>query len=112
MRRIADAFSEYERLMIGLRTRAALRAKRARGQLAGATPYGFRAGIDKTLQPNDDERHVLAVIQECREARYSLRDIAEELNRRGHRTRRGSPWRFEYVRSIAKTIDRNAGIAR
>ena len=31
MRRIVDAFGEYERLLIGSRTRAALKAKRAQG---------------------------------------------------------------------------------
>ena len=34
-RRILDAFSEYERLIIGARTKAALKAKRARGEAAG-----------------------------------------------------------------------------
>jgi hypothetical protein len=48
------------------------------------------------------------LMQECREAGYPLRAIAEELNRAGHTTRAGSPWRFEYVRSALRTIDRHA----
>src|SRR5579872_6505793 len=32
MRRIVDSFAEYERLLIGARTKAALKAKRARGE--------------------------------------------------------------------------------
>jgi hypothetical protein len=36
---------------------------------------------------------------------YPLRAIADELNRAGHRTRMGTPWRFEYVRSVLRTCD-------
>jgi DNA invertase Pin-like site-specific DNA recombinase len=41
MRRIVDAFGEYERLLIGARTKSALRAKRARGLRAGNVPFGY-----------------------------------------------------------------------
>ena len=43
---------------------------------------------------------------ECRQAGYSLRDTAAELNRKGLRTRAGQPWRFEYVRSAMRTLER------
>ena len=42
MRRIIDAFAEYERLIIGARTKAALRAKKARGERVGGIPYGYQ----------------------------------------------------------------------
>jgi DNA invertase Pin-like site-specific DNA recombinase len=104
MRRIVDAFSEYERLLIGARTKAALRSKRAQGKRAGNVPYGFRLASDgQTLLTADAERAVLAVIQECHAARYSLREIAGELNRRGLRTRQGSPWRHQYVANLVAT---------
>jgi len=47
---------------------------------------------------------------ECREAGYSLRDTAAELNRKGLTTRKGQPWRFEYVRSALHTIERHPTI--
>ncbi len=50
--------------------------------------------------PNPDEQEIIALIQECRAAGYSLRAIADELNQHGHRTRRGSPWRHPYVNNI------------
>src|SRR5580693_3786511 len=46
MRRIIDAFGEYERLLIKARTRAALRAKKARGERYGQVPYGRRLAGD------------------------------------------------------------------
>jgi hypothetical protein len=44
---------------------------------------------------------------ECRNAGYSLRDTADELNRKGFTTRAGQSWRFEYVRSV-RTLERHA----
>lgn len=109
MRRIADAFSEYERLMIGLRTRAALRAKRARGERAGTVPYGFKVNGNRvTLYEHEPEQQILTVIADGRAAQRSLRAIAAELNAKGFRTRTGSAWRYEYIRSLTRTIDRHA----
>jgi DNA invertase Pin-like site-specific DNA recombinase len=108
-RRILDAVAELERALTAARTRAALKAKRARGERAGTEPYGFRVNGDgQTLHPYAPEQQILTVMQDCRAAGYPLRAITEELNRAGHRTRTGSPWRFEYVRSALRTLDRHA----
>lgn len=112
-RRILDAVSELERALTAARTRAALRAKRARGERAGTEPYGYRVNGDgRTLHPEPDEQRILAVIDDCRRAGYPLRGIAGELNRQGFTTRTGSPWRFEYVRSLTRTMDRHQPITR
>jgi site-specific DNA recombinase len=103
MRRIFDAFSEYERLLAGARTKEALRAKRAHGLRAGNVPFGFLLAADgQSLVPCASERATLAVIAECREAGYSLRGIAEALNRRGLRTRSGGAWRHDYVANLLR----------
>lgn len=107
-RRILDAVSELERAITAARTRAALRAKRARGERAGGEPYGYRVGEDgKTLHDHGPEQLVLRRILDRRAAGYPLRAIARELNDLGHRTRRGSAWRWEYVRSALQTVQRN-----
>jgi site-specific DNA recombinase len=103
--------AQWEREAIGERTSAALSAKRSRGERAGTIPYGFALAADGSrLKANERERRTLRVMLECREAGYSLRDIAEELNRNGLTTRAGQPWRFEYVRSALKTIDRHPAV--
>lgn len=108
-RRILDAVAELERAMTAARTRAALRAKRARGERAGTEPYGYRVNGDgRTLHTYEPEQQILRTIEECRASRCSLRQTAAELNRRGYTTRAGSPWRFEYVRGIARTLERHA----
>jgi DNA invertase Pin-like site-specific DNA recombinase len=107
-RRILDAVAELERALTAARTRAALRAKRARGERAGTEPYGYRVNGDgRTLHSYEPEQQILSLMQECRAAGYPLRAIAEELNRAGHTTRTGSPWRFEYVRSALRTLERH-----
>jgi DNA invertase Pin-like site-specific DNA recombinase len=102
-RRILDAFSEYERLIIGARTKAALKAKRARGEAAGNVPFGYRlkrTGAPWT--PTFRKQHVLSILRELRQAGYTLRAIAAELNAQGLSTRRGSAWRrHEYVARLA-----------
>ena len=103
MRRMVDAFSEYERLIIGQRTSAAMQRKRARGETTGNAPYGYRVSTDGIhLEANPDEQAVIQIIIELRQAGYSTRAIASEMNAQGYRTRRGTEWKFQYVASIIK----------
>jgi DNA invertase Pin-like site-specific DNA recombinase len=101
-RRILDSFAEYERLIIGQRTRAALRAKRERGEVAGTVPFGYRLADDgRALLVEPAEQLILALIRELRAGGHTLRAIAEALNRRGFTTRRGTTWRHQYVAGLA-----------
>lgn len=90
--------AQWEREAIGERTREALRHKKAAGQRVGTVPFGFQLGADgRTLEPNDNEQQILAVVRELRAAGCTLQQIAERLNANGLTTRRGSAWRNEYV---------------
>lgn len=101
-RQILDVFAEYERRLIGQRTKAALQAKRARGERAGNVPFGYQLASDgQTLEKCAPEQAALAILAELRAAGFSLRQIATELNRQGFTTRRGTPWRFQYVAALA-----------
>ena len=101
-RQILDCFSEYERRLIGQRTKAALRAKRERGERAGNLPFGYSLNADgRTLERNEGEQAVLSILEELRRAGYSQRAIAAELNRQGFTTRRGTAWRHQYVAALA-----------
>lgn len=83
MRRIVDGFSEYERLIIKARTKAALQAKSKRGERVGRIPYGFTLADDGVqLIENPSEQKVLQLVAELRAAGYSLRAIAAELTAR------------------------------
>lgn len=94
MRRIVDAFAEYERLLIGQRTKAALKAIRSSGRKTGGdVPYGFQLGADgRTLEPCASEQRVIARVRELRAAGLSQRAIAADLTAAGLLARTGKPF--------------------
>ena len=102
MRRIVDAFAEYERLIIAARTRAALQAKIRRGHRCGKVRFGYDLADDgKTLVPNLVEQAVLALIHRLRQDGHSLREIAAELTARGLPTKEGhTQWTHSTIRGI------------
>lgn len=102
MRRIVDAFSEYERLVIGARTKAALQAKIKRNERVGKVRFGYRlAGDGTTLVEDAGEQEAIGIINQLHNRGESLRAIAAELNRRGIRTKAGaSEWMHTSVNRI------------
>ena len=90
MRGIVDVFAAYERDMIKARTRAALQAKKAKGERVGGVPYGFRVEAGRLIA---DEREAIVValardLAPC----MSQRAIAAELTAQGHLSRTGRPF--------------------
>ncbi len=95
--------AQWEREAIGERTRDAMRHKKAAGQRVGTLPFGYRTGIDgRTLEPEPAEQNCLARIRVHRDGGLSLRQIADELNRSGSVTRRGTEWRHQYVAALLR----------
>jgi len=82
MRQIVDAFAEYERALIGARTKAALAAKKAKGERVGGVPYGF-SDMDGRLVANEDERRIIAFARELSSQGESLRGICAAFKARG-----------------------------
>jgi len=100
LRAVLDAASQYERELIAARTRAALAAKRARGERAGEVPYGFTADAAGRLVPNAGEQGVIAQVRALRAAGLSLRGIVAELARVGIVARTGKPLGLKQVHRI------------
>lgn len=115
MRRIVDAFAEYERLVIKARTRSALTAKRRRGQRTGSVPIGFdlvddgersKAGRPLALVVNLEERATMALVRDLRAGGMSLRGIALDLDRRGIIPKQGGVrWSHSAVVRILQRAD-------
>jgi DNA invertase Pin-like site-specific DNA recombinase len=107
MRRMVDAFAEYERLVIGARTKAAMRAKARRNERVGAVPFGFDLLDDgTTLTINATEQAVIARIKILRSEGFTLREIAAELTHQGVTTKEGkAKWSHQ---SIVKILARAA----
>jgi DNA invertase Pin-like site-specific DNA recombinase len=99
---IMTAVSQWEREAIGERTRDAMGHKKANGERVGTIPFGFRMGEDELLEEDPAEQNVLSRIRELKAAGRTVREIADELNRQGYTTRRGTAWRFQYVAAALK----------
>lgn len=95
---IMTAVSQWEREAIGERTRDAMHHKRANGERVGTVPFGYRVAADALhLEADPAEQAILSRIRELKATGYTTRQIADELNRQGFTTRRGTAWRFQYV---------------
>jgi DNA invertase Pin-like site-specific DNA recombinase len=95
---IMASVSQWEREAIGERTRDAMRHKRANGQRVGNIAFGYRLAADgRQLEEDAAEQDILARMRRMKAAGHTTRQIAEELNRQGYVTRRGTAWRFQYV---------------
>lgn len=102
MRGMLAVFAQYEREIIRGRTRAALRAKRARGERAGTIPYGFIADAAGRLSPNVGERLIQTRVRELRAAGVSLRAVVAMLEREQLVGRTGRPLALAQVARIAR----------
>lgn len=90
MRRMVDAFAEYERALIAARTRAALAVKRSRGEATSHAPFGFRA-VDGVLVADEAEQAVIAQVRAARARGMTVRAICDELRAAGIVSRKGKP---------------------
>jgi DNA invertase Pin-like site-specific DNA recombinase len=93
MRTVIDGAAAYERALIRARTKAALGAKRAKGERTGELAYGSRLAADGVHVERDEaEQAVLAVVRELRAAGLSQRAIVGALAARGLVSRAGRPF--------------------
>jgi len=93
MRGIFDLVSQHERNIIRDRTKAALQAKKARGERVGYVPFGYRLCADQVhIEKDEREQDVIRQISELRRDGFSTREIAYELNLRAAFNRGGAKW--------------------
>ena len=101
MRRIVDAFAEYERLLIRARTKAALAVKKVRGERTGDIPYGSRLASDGVhLEQHDAEQQMIEMVKRHRDSGLSLRAIGARLDATGIRPRGGGRWHPQTVANV------------
>jgi DNA invertase Pin-like site-specific DNA recombinase len=96
VRGLMDLFAAFERQLISQRTSAAMQAKKRRGELVGAVPWGM-VYLHGTLKPEPGEQAILELILDCRSRGLSMQRTADYLNERGHTTRTGGRWYPSYV---------------
>ncbi len=100
---ILAALAQFERELIGERTKSSLDHKKRVGEAYSPTPFGFdrvEDGERAMLVPNEMELEILAGIKAMKAKGESLRGIASDLNTRGIRPKRGKQWHASAVKSI------------
>ena len=108
MRRVIDAMGEYELLMIRVRTRNALAAKKRRNERTGQVPYGKILDDDgRTLRDDPSWPQVVASIASHARDGLSLREIARRLDADNLPAKNGGKWSASSVRSILKSLQGN-----
>lgn len=105
LRRVTEMFAEYERALIRVRTKAALAAKRRRGEkLGGRVPFGFAVEQDgdgpKRLVPESREQAAMTLASQLRRDGRSLRQVGAALEEAGHRPRDAKRWHAKVVRDM------------
>lgn len=107
MEQVIGIFSEYERRIIGMRTRLALRKKKEKGERTGTIPFGYKLDTSNlrtlhiegvgTLQkaykivPCESEQKTITLIAELYNEGHSFTEMERILESTGHRNRRGNP---------------------
>lgn len=101
--RMLAVLAEFERDQVSERTKAALQHKKTKGERVGTLPFGYHLAADGiSLEENGEEQRTLHALLRFRGEGHSFRKTADLLNQKGFRTRRGTPWRFQYVAALAR----------
>jgi DNA invertase Pin-like site-specific DNA recombinase len=109
---ILAAVAEHEAVAISQRTKAALRACRARGTTLGGYRGGYvsdearrRSAMTRTAAADAFASDAMSAIEEVRRSGQTThRGIARELKARGIPTRRGGEWTAVQVKAILARV--------
>lgn len=93
------AVSQWEREIIAERTSQALQHKKAKREVYGPTPYGWRR-VGTKLEPEPAEQAVLRRTHALRRRGHSYRAIADRLNQDAVPTKTTGRWHAMTVRRV------------
>nr|WP_280996319.1 recombinase family protein [Marinitoga okinawensis]CAI4093963.1 Site-specific serine recombinase [Marinitoga okinawensis] len=92
--------AQWERETIVERTKDALKAKRDRGEKTGGDiPFGYDI-LNGKLVSNDNEQKVISYIKRLRNKGYGYKKIANLLNNKGLKTKKGKNFTHMQVKRI------------
>lgn len=97
--RMLAVLSEFERDLVGERTKAALAHKKAKGEKYGPVPFGFQEVEGRLVEVRREAQAVAEIIR-MRERGLAYREIADRLNTDGVTGKRGGQWHASTVRYV------------
>lgn len=97
IRDIIRVVAGFERSITQFRIKAALAAKKARGERAGSLPFGLMVGPDKKLVRNPNEEKHLEAMVHLRYQGHGLKEIAQIMNGSGLLNRKDRKWTHDSV---------------
>ena len=101
------SLAEMERAVIAERTSAAHAHKRSKGEATGHAPFGWQLCADGSRLKRDGvEQETLRIIADLQGQGLSQRDIVDELNKQGRKTKQGRPWQRSNLVSVLTTQKR------
>ena len=102
MKNMFRVVAGFERGITQFRIKAALAAKKARGERVGPIPFGWEKAEGRKLKPKSDEMIVVEKMIELRKQELSMKQIATELNKIGMRNKNGNIWNHNSVFNCLK----------
>ncbi len=119
---IMAAMAEHEAALVSQRTKAALKAAKARGRALGwsipsrrgeQAQASLKGVLGNRAKADQHAANVLPVIRDIERAGVTtLQGIAEALNARGIRTARGRRWYASTVRNLVVRADQVEGVKK
>jgi site-specific DNA recombinase len=92
VRVVLSAVAAYERQIIAIRTKLAMKQLQKNGRAMGSrAPYGYRIK-DGTLVEVKKEQGAIRYIRRLRDSEYEILEIVRAMNGSEFRTRTGRPW--------------------
>lgn len=105
IRDIIRVVAGFERSITQFRIKAALAAKKARGERVGPIPFGYELGDNKRLRPNEFEQSVVQKMIEYRQQGHSMNKVAEKINLDGFLNKQGKKWSNGTIFNALKYTD-------
>jgi len=105
IRQVLASFAEYERKLIGMRTKSAMRQHQANGRLMGRyPPYGWRIDPDdcKRMVESLAERLAIKTILQLYADNWGYTAIAAKMNDELQDVSRTGEWKATTIRKILK----------
>lgn len=107
---ILSSFNQMESENIQMRTSMGREAKAKEGGYAGGKPpIGYRA-VNGELEIVPEEAEIVRLVFQLRNDGWTLIGIADELNRRGYRTKKGNEFKHSAVQTILNNEETYRGV--